>query len=215
MPCLTTPKSILITSVSGGIGSHLVPLLFDQSPQPKLVLPTRNAENLKSALLSISKAGQYVFLPQISVRDPVWVESLSKDNELNTIFLYLTGSDEMTTALILLDAIRRIPAIKKLAYPSSIGEFTSETDSRIPSARVRYPRQLAKAIIEQRLKYRPLDLEWTILGPTIFFANDNMQISIITSKGGLSGLSRHGVSRIALSDIALRARNAMYDTNGA
>ncbi|KAF2450676.1 NAD(P)-binding protein [Karstenula rhodostoma CBS 690.94] len=211
---MSLPKSILITSASGKIGRHLVPLLLAQSPQPTLVLPTRNAENLKSALPSISKAEQNVVLPEGSVKDPLWVESLLKDNKVDTVFLCLTGIDEMSTALLCLDAIRRVPTVKNLIYLSSIGDFTSETGFKEAVRTRPIPRQLAKAVVEQRLLHGPFEFKWTVLGPTVFFANDYMQKTNIMAKGELAGLSPHGISRIALSDIAIAARNAMYDTTG-
>jgi uncharacterized protein YbjT (DUF2867 family) len=211
---MSAPKSILITSASGKIGSHLVPLLLAQSQQPKLVLPTSNAKKLKSALPSISGAEHNVVLAEGSVKDPLWVESLLKHNQVDTVFLCLTGTDEMPTALLFVDAIRRVPAVKKLVYLSSIGDFTSETGFKENLRSRAIPRQFAKIIVEHRLIYGPFDFEWTILGPTMFFANDYMQKTNIMTKGELAGLSEHGVNRIALSDIALAARNAMYDTTG-
>ena len=145
------PKSILITSASGKIGSHLVPLLLTQNPQPKLVLPTRNAENMKTRVPSISKAGPTVILPEGSIKDPLWVESILNGNDVDTVFLCLTGPNEMTTALLFLDAIRRVPTVKKLVYLSSVGDFTSEaglTDTFRTSA---VPRKLGKVVVEQRL----------------------------------------------------------------
>lgn len=211
---MSAPKSILITAASGKIGSHLIPLLLAQSPQPKLVLPTRNRESLKAALPSISGARQNIVLAEGSVKDPLWVESLLKDNDVDTVFLCLTGIDEMPTALLCLDAIRRVPTVKKLVYLSSIGDLASETGFKETVGTHAIPRQLAKAVVEQRLMYGPFDFEWTILGPTVFFSNDYMQKTNIMSKGELSGLTQHGVSKISLSDIALAARNAIYATTG-
>jgi hypothetical protein len=113
-----------------------------------------------------------------------------------------------------LDAIRRVPNVKKLVYLSSIGDFTSETSFKENIRSRAIPRQLAKVLVENRLLYGPFDFEWTVLGPTTFFVNDYMQKTSIMAKSELAGLFEHKVSRIALSDIALAARNAMYDTTG-
>lgn len=211
---MAATKTIFITSASGKIGSHLVPLLLSQSPPPKLVLPTRDAEKLKSALPSISEAGKNVVVLEGSVNDPLWVERLLNDNKVDTVFLCLTGTDEMYIALLFLDAIRRVRAVKKLVYLSSIGDYASEAGFKQIAAAPGIPRMLAKVVVEQRLLYGPFDFEWTVLGPAIFFVNDYAQKVNLFTKGELSGISQYGVGKVSLSDIALAARNAMYDTTG-
>jgi nucleoside-diphosphate-sugar epimerase len=130
---------------------------------------------------------------------------------VDTVFLCLTGTDEMSTALLFLDAMRRVPVVKKLVYLSSVGDFTSETGLTDTFHTSAVPRKFAKVIIEQRLIHGPFDFDWTVLGPTMFFTNEYMQKNNIMAKGELSGLSEHGISRVSLNDIALAARNVMYD----
>lgn len=212
---MSTPKAILITAASGNIGTKLVPLLLSQNPPPKLVLPTRNAEKLRTAFPSISKAGGNVVIPEGTVQDPIWFESTIHDNHVDTVFLCLTGADELYSSLNGLDAITRAGTVKKVIFLSIIGDFTSDQGFKETMRTRAYPHLFAKVLIEQRLLNAEYPFEWTVLGPTLFFTNDNFMKAHIMQKGEITSLSKHGVNKISLSDIALAVRNVAYDTSGA
>lgn len=211
---MSFPENILITAASGNIGSHLVPLLLSQTPRPKLILPTSNARRLTSSLPSGFGVEGRTVIPEGSIKDPVWLETLLRENTVDTIFLCLTGTDEMFTALTSLDAISRVPTVKRLVYISIIGDFTSETGFSNTVRTRAYPHLFAKILVEHKLIHGSFDFEWAVLGPTVFFTNDYMQKSNLMEKGELSALSQHGINRIAPSDIALAARNVMYNIEG-
>ena len=211
---MSIPSTILVTSASGHIGSHLAPLLLSQKPQPKLVLPTSNADKLKSAIPSISNSTHNVLVEEGSVVDPVWFQSLISDHHVDTVFLCLTGTDELFTAINCLDAISRAGTVKRLVYLSITGNFTSESGFQEAVRTRGYPHGFAKMMLEQRLKHAEYDFKWTVLGPTLFFDNDIMQKGNLLEKSEMHTLFERGVNKISLPDIALAVRNAMYDAAG-
>lgn len=210
---MSKPKTILLTSASGNIGKALVPLLLSQSPAPKLVLPTSDASKLKSAIPSLAQSNASI--EEGSVKDPAWFQSLLTTHNVDTVFLCLTGTDELFISMNCVDAISRVPAVKKLIYLSISGDFTSEAGF-IDTIRTRgYPHLFAKVLVEQRLKHATLPFAWTVLGPTLFFSNDINQNPRIRSNNQLdTPLFEPAVNKVSLSDIALAIRNAMYDTSG-
>lgn len=207
---MSGPNNILLTSASGNIGSHLVPLLLTQKPRPKLILPTTNPSKLKSSIQSETNA----IVEEGTVKDPIWFQSLLTTHHVDTVFLCLTGTDELFTTMLCLDAISRVPTIKKVVYLSITGDFTSSTGFAETVATRGYPHLFAKVLVEQRLQHAKFDFDWTVLGPTTFFTNDYALKPNIVDQGEMHTLSRKGVNKASLSDIALAARNAMYDTQG-
>lgn len=212
---MSSTRTILVTAASGNIGSKLIPLLLSQNPPPTLVLPTRKAQKLKTTLPEISKAGANVIIPEGTVQDPIWFESILRDQHVDTVFLCLTGSDELYSSLNGLDAITRAGTVKTVIFLSIIGDFTSEQGFKETMRTRAYPHLFAKVLVENRLLNADYSFEWTVLGPTLFFTNDNFMKAGIMQKGETSSLSKHGVNKISLSDIALAVWNVAYDTTGA
>lgn len=144
-----------------------------------------------------------------------WFQSLLTTYDVDTVFLCLIGTDELFTVLNCIDAISRAGTVKQLICLSVIGDFTSDAGLR---AAIQHRPDLhlyAKVLVEQRLQHGSFPFEWTVLGPPFFFTNDEMQKHNLLNNSYLgSPLYKVGVNMASISNIALAARNLMYDTSG-
>ncbi|CAJ2508753.1 Uu.00g137790.m01.CDS01 [Anthostomella pinea] len=208
---MAAQRTILVTAAAGNIGSELVPQLLSHDGI-KVVLPTSNAERLKSKLPSTASAGNTA-IEQGNIKDAQWIQSLLTTHNVDSVFLCLTGSDEIFTTLNFLDAMQRAGTVKHLVYLSACGDYVSPEGFRNLLSICSAGHVLVKPLIEQKLAYAEFPWTTTVLGPTLFMSND------VRSKGSMlkdgffdEPLGTKGVSRVNTSDIALAACNAFLAT---
>lgn len=104
--------TILITSAGGNLCSELVPQLLQQQ-RVKPVLPTSNASRLRSSLPSKANE-ENVIVEEGSIKDPKWLGNLITAHAVNTVFLNLTGSDELFTSCNFVAVCQRVGGIQHL-----------------------------------------------------------------------------------------------------
>jgi uncharacterized protein YbjT (DUF2867 family) len=202
----STTHNILVTAPGGNIGAELIPTLLTNKSW-KLILPTSNASRLKSNLTSTATESN-VAVEEGSIQDPNWIETLLKKHEVETVFLCLTGTDELLTTLNFFSAMRRAGTVKYLLYLSACGDFATpagvEKTMRVCDAE----HVIVKTTIEQKLKYSGYPWETTMLGPTLFFSNDLRTKKHMLEQGLFDEpLGEKGVSRVSTKDIALVVYN--------
>ena len=207
-------KTILVTAASGNIGQTLVPLLLSSQSSPRVVLPTTSRSKLQSAITSLTSSPQNVIIEEGTVRDPVWFQSLLSTYSVTDVLLCLTGIDELYTGLLCLDAMSRIPSIKRLVYISAIGDFMSDQGFKECIVTRPYPHMFAKVVMEQRIRHGDLPFDWTVLGPGFFFSNDVKQNPTLRNGTFSTPLLSGKGAKVAPEDIALAAKNALLDTSG-
>lgn len=203
-----TPHNILVTAPGGNIGTELIPQLL-QKPNWNLVLPTSNAARLQSKLPTSTNPSQLT-VEEGSIQDPHWIETLLTTHKIDTVFLCLTGTDELLTTLNILDAMRRAGTVKYLLYLSACGDFASpagvQHTLRICSAE----HVVVKTTLEQKLQSSDYPWQTTVLGPTLFFGNDLRSKRDMLEEGLFDEpLGERGVSRVATSDIAQAVCNCI------
>lgn len=84
--------TVFITAASGHIGSKLIPLLLG-SDDTRLILPTTNSTKLTASL----PQNGLITVVEGSIQDPQWVEAQLRTHNVDTVFLCLTGTDELFT----------------------------------------------------------------------------------------------------------------------
>ena len=197
--------TVFITAASGHIGSKLIPLLL-KTKDLKLVLPTSNAIRLTS---SIPKSDA-ITIVEGSIQDPQWVEKQLRSHNVDTVFLCLTGSDELFTTLNIFSALERTISMKHIVYLSACGDFSPSPGFKPWKA----AHCAVKAPIEMALRGLGSEtgLTYTILGPTLFFDNDLRQKDAMLKQGIYpEPLGKNGGSRISTDDIADAVRIAVLD----
>ena len=206
-------SNVFITSASGHIGTELVPLLTHSDAVKTLILPTNNAARLES---SVPKSGK-ITVVQGSVQDPQWLESQFSTHKIDTVFLNLTGTDELFTTMNFLSSIQRSGTVKHLVYLSACGHFLSPDFRSTVLRNCLAPHVIVKLITEQTLQAtRPRDeakgFSWTIIGPTLFMENDRRARGAMMKDGFFpEPIGMSGVSRVSTQDIALGAAKAVED----
>lgn len=202
------PQNVLITAAGGHIGQELVPLLLQDS-YLKLILPTTNEAHLRS---SLPDDNNKIVVEEGNISDPKWFQSILTSHQVDTVFLCLTGTDELFTTMNALNSIARSGTVKYLIYLSGCAEFVSPEGIVNLMQVCDAAHVIVKALIELKLKYGNYPFTWTILGPTLFFINDLRSKRNLLTRGLFDKpLGEMGVSRVAPSDIALATRNAIFD----
>lgn len=211
-------RSILITSASGHIGQQLVPLLLStpSTASYTLVLPTRSAARLRSnlALPSDSPYPNLVIAEGDTSNAP-WLESLLRAHAVDTVVSNFSGVEELILTLNLWSACEESAGVvKHLVYVSACGIDASAEAVRagtglrhLGAAHVAY-----KYPAEQRLMYGSPPFTWTVLGPSLFFQNDERIKAALLESGVYDfPLGSKGSSRVDTADIALGALRAVED----
>ncbi|KAL1604914.1 hypothetical protein SLS60_004455 [Paraconiothyrium brasiliense] len=209
--------SYLITAASGHIGKRLVPLLLSHPSRPTLVLPTSNAARLTS-LLPADVDESRVHILEGSVQDPAFIDAALKDHKVTSVFLCLTGSDELFTTFNFLDCLRQSGTVKHLVYLSACGDYSLEAQESGFLKEIYCAHVAVKFIVEAKIKHGllPRDQEggfsWTILGPTLFFGN-NFEVQREMLQDGVFDhpIGSKGVSCVSEDDIALAVIKAFED----
>ncbi|KAK5138547.1 hypothetical protein LTR08_000135 [Meristemomyces frigidus] len=199
-------ESILVTAASGNIGKRLIPLLLSSFPSAKLVLPTSSASRLASYT-----SNPRISIEEGSITDPQWLEHLCTSHAVNTVFLNVTGTDELFTAMNALDSFQRSGTVKHLVYVSGAGDWTSPAGIQALFERHTAAHVLVKTVVEQKLQYGGFHFTWTVLGPTLFFDNDLRFPNLLKNGYYDIPLGSAGVSRVSCADIALAAVKAIAD----
>jgi uncharacterized protein YbjT (DUF2867 family) len=206
------PQNVLITAAGGHIGKELIPLLINKVTGLKLVLPTSNADRLRSSLDSGLSGNPNICIEQGSIQDPRWFQQLLQSHAVDTIFLCLTGADELFTTMNIFDCIVRAGTVKHVVYLSACADMVSQEGIALVMKSCTAAHVLVKTTIEQKLAYGNFPFSWTILGPSLFFINDLRSKTSLMEKGWFDEpLGEKGVSRVCPSDIALAARNSIFD----
>ncbi|KAK8084660.1 hypothetical protein PG997_005931 [Apiospora hydei] len=212
-------RVILVTAASGNIGEHLIPLLASD-PTTKLVLPTSRASSLQAQLAQHQQcqAGSNVFIEEGSIKDPAWLQGLLASHKVDTVFLNLTGDDELFTSLNCLDAVSRSGTVTQLIYLSGCMDFDTSENIQRWIAICSAAHVLVKPLVEQKLVHgENLPFDWTILRPALFFTNDLRSKQSMLETGVLGvPFGEAGLSRVAPWDIALAVKNLMtaHNNNG-
>ncbi|EMD01162.1 hypothetical protein BAUCODRAFT_199647 [Baudoinia panamericana UAMH 10762] len=202
--------SILITAAGGHIGSQLVPQLLDGG-SVKLVLPTSNAERLSKGLPS-SATDDNVAVEEGRIQDPQWIQTLFEKHNVGSVFLCLTGQDELFTTLNIFDAMQRAGTVKTLVYLSACGDFISNEGLPFVMRVCSAGHVLVKPLIEQKLAHAGFPWKTVVIGPTLFMSNDERSRGSLMKEGYFDEpLGEVGVSRVNTSDIALGVRDAILN----
>lgn len=205
---MASEHTVFATAANGNIGSELVPRLLSE-PSLRLVLPTSNASLLRSKFqLNAPK----IAVEEGSIKDPIWVQSILTKHKVDKVFLCLAGTDELLTSLNFIDAMQRAGCVRHLIYLSGCGDFISDQGVRKLMQTCSSMHTLVKSTLEQKLAYGNLPWKTTVLGPSIFFANDlRSKPSILQHNLFDEPLGEMGMSRVSLQDIALAVRNIICD----
>ncbi|KZL69631.1 family transcriptional regulator [Colletotrichum incanum] len=206
-------QAILVTAGSGNIGTRLIPLLINDSSKPKIIVPTSDSAKLLSLIPSAS--GEQVVLEEGNIKDPRWFQSTISKHSVTSVFLCLTGSDELFTTMNCFDILIKSPSVKHLVYLSACGDYSPSSliDSGMMQAMCA-SHVAVKFLLEAKLRHGlpSNSLTYTILGPSLFFSNDIRSKDSLLEKGFYAEpLGSKGVSRVDTSDIALGAYNALKD----
>lgn len=211
-------QTILITAAGGHIGSFLVPLLLNDPTKPKLVLPTRDASRLTQ---NYQDSSSQVAIEEGSIQDPQWVESILRKHAITSVFLCLTGDNELFTTMNFFSAMKRAGSVKHLVYLSACGDFSLEAIQAGVLRDVHAAHVTIKFLLEAQLKYGMLPptaeggFTYTVIGPTLFFDNDLRSKSSLMQKNFFDEpLSPKGQSRVSPSDIALAVYNSLVHDRG-
>ncbi|KAL8734893.1 MAG: hypothetical protein Q9166_001245 [cf. Caloplaca sp. 2 TL-2023] len=182
-------SNTLVTSASGQIGTPLIPLLLKSSSIKNIVLPTTKVSRLTS---QVPQANRIIIFDG-SIQNPAWVEENFTKHQIDTVFLNLTGVDEVFTTL-------QLPL---LHHPLWLSEAFNLPLGLTPG------HVLVKTAIERMLQqskvFREGGRTFTILGPTLFFTNDLRGKETMMGPMGIYGepIGTMGVSRVDVEDIAL------------
>ncbi|GAB7364983.1 hypothetical protein MBLNU230_g5766t1 [Neophaeotheca triangularis] len=208
---MASQPTILVTSAGGNIGLELTPLLL--KGDAKLVFVTSNAEQLWTTFPALADHPNAT-VEEGSIKHPQFIEAIIKKHSVTSVFLTVSGADELLVTLGFWDAMERAGSIKHLVWISGtenyyvsqpgLSQLLKSCSSNIV---------LTKAILEQKLAFAGFPWATTILGPSIFFTNDMLSLPPMLEEGFYSMPlgEKVGCSRVSTSDIALAARNAFQD----
>ncbi|KAL8694101.1 MAG: hypothetical protein Q9218_001216, partial [Villophora microphyllina] len=115
--------NIFVTSASGNIGKPLIPLLLESSSIKNIILPTTNPSRLTGQLPKDDR----ISVLEGSIQDPAWVEEAFIKHRIDTVFLNLTGTDELFTTCNIFSSIIRSKCVKHLIYLSACGDLMPES----------------------------------------------------------------------------------------
>ena len=199
-------QTVFITAASGHIGSKLIPLLL-QTENIKLILPTTNAARLSSAL----PKSDLITVVEGSIQDPQWVETQLRTHNVDSVFLCITGTDELFTTMNIFSALERTPSMKHIVYLSACGDFAAGSGRlngwKAAHGIVKLPIELALSELCQERGFTH-----TILGPSLFFDNDVRQkVAILKRSVYAEPLGKKGASRVSTDDIAEAVKIAFED----
>lgn len=206
-------KNVLLTSASGNIGQELLPLLLSLPSQPRLVLPTTNAARLQ-ARIPEEHASRVTISSDGTLIDPRYIEDLLTAHDVDSVFLNITGADELFVVTGFLSAFKRSKSTspKHLVFLSAFGDFDGEEQVFIGAG----AHGSVKLPIERTLSHVYGDKDtagftWTVLGPTMFFTNDARQKDVLLGPQGwfTQPCGPVGQSRVDTADIALATVNAL------
>ncbi|GKT82460.1 transcriptional regulator [Colletotrichum tofieldiae] len=206
-------QAILVTAGSGNVGTRLIPLLVKDYSKPKIIIPTSDSAKLLRLVPSASE--EQVVLEEGNIKDPRWFQSIISKHSVTSVFLCLTGSDELFTTMNCFDTLIKSPSVKHLVYLSACGDFSpySIIDSGIMQD-VCAAHIAVKFLLEAKLWHGlpSNSFAYTLLGPSLFFSNDIRSKDSLMEKGFYAEpLGSKGVSRVDPFDIALGAYNALKD----
>ena len=184
-----------ITAASGHIGQVLIPLLLED-PQNTVVLATSSAARLQT----ICSASERCIIAEGLIQDPQWVEKQLQRHSCDTVFLCLTGVDELVTTMNFFSAMKHSPSVKHLVYLPATVEF-EKIDPEILRDWI-CGHGVVKVVVEQVLRAMN-SFTYTIVGPSMFFVNDERSKDALLGPGiRPESLGEKGVSKIAVEDIA-------------
>lgn len=206
-------SNVFITSASGNIGTELVPLLIQSDAVKTLILPTSNAARLEASVPPSDK----IAIIQGSIQDPSWLEPQLSRRAIDTVFLNLTGTDELFTTMNFLSCVQRCAAVKHLVYLSACGDFLTPEFAATVLRTCLAAHVVVKVIAEQalaatRARSEARGFSWTIVGPTLFMENDKRAKGAMMASGFFpEPIGTAGVSRVACRDVALAVAKAVED----
>lgn len=203
--------TVLITAPGGNIGRSLVPQLL-KTNNSRLILPTSNATRLRS-VLPPNVTTSDIIVEEGKITDPKWIQTLLTTHKVDSVFLCLTGTDELVTTLNFLDAMQHADTVKHLLYISGGGDYyTSPAGIQFLFSQCSAEHVLVKSTIELKLKHGNFPWKTTILGPMLFFDNDLRSQSALLEEGIYPfPLGEVGVSRVSLQDVAEVASTLIAD----
>lgn len=197
-----TTKTVLVPSASGQIGSHLVPALLRDNF--KLVLPTSNAQKLKTKLPANASN---VFVEEGDITSAPWVENIVKTHNVDTVFVCFSGPTELIVTLNFLDALQRAGTVKHIVYLSAAGDLESPAVFDQVIAGNSAAHVLIKPLLERKLKVSGYPWTTVVVGPTYFWYNDyQAKEAVIHHNFFAVPTADIGSSRVAPSDIAAVVR---------
>ncbi|KAK8015047.1 hypothetical protein PG990_008343 [Apiospora arundinis] len=206
---MASSRVVLVTAASGNIGEHLVPLLASD-PTIKLILPTSRASTLQAQLEQHQQCqpGSNIFIEEGSIKDSNWFQGLLASHNVDTVFLNLTGDDELFTSLNCIDSLSRSSTVKQVIYLSACMDFDSNEGIQHCIANCSAAHVLVKPLVEQKLVHGKLPFDWTILRPSMFFTNDFRSKQSMLETGVFDvPFGEVGHSRVAPWNIALAVQN--------
>lgn len=198
-------RTVLITGGTGCIGSRV---LLELLKLPvRLILPTRHFDNLQKGLPSdISQ--KRVIIEEGHISEPIWVEGLLTKYNVEAVFLYVSGPNELLVTLNFLNAMRRAGTVKYLIYVSLCGDFISPDGISHLMENCSASNILIKSTIEQKLSYRHFPWTTTVLGPSFLFGIDERSRHNLIHHGFFDEpFGSIGVSRASVNDVAVLARH--------
>ena len=211
--------TILITAASGKIGSQLVPLLLSDASQPRLILPTGNADKLRQSIPE--EHAERVVVTEGSLQDPQWVQGVIREHHVQRVFLCLTGENELLVTLNFFDAMHRAGCVRHLVYLSACGSFSGLDAIKGGSLKdVSAGHVVVKFIVEQKLAYgmstgEEGGVSGSGVGATVCVAKA-FRSKMSLCKAGIFNepLGNNGISRVSPEDIALVSHRLLLDSTG-
>lgn len=214
---MASTPTYLLTAASGKIGKRLIPTLLSLPSKPHVVLPTSNAAKLENSLSDeLDKTRLHII--EGDIKDPNFVESTLRKHHVTGVSLTLTGEDELFTATKFLDAIQRSGTVKHVVYISACEDYSIDAIKNGSLLGQSAALILVKYIIEAKIRHgtppraAPGGFSWTILGPSLFFDNDELTKQQIVEQSVFGvPMGDKGVSRVDTADIGLAVTNALDD----
>lgn len=137
---------------------------------------------------------------------------------IDTVFLNLTGTDDLFTTMNFLSCVQRCATVKHLVYLSACGDFLAPGfATRRSSGRASRPTWSSRSSPSRRSRRRgrgprPAASAGPIIGPTLFMENDKWAKGAMMASGFFpKPIGTAGVSRVACRDVALAVVKAVED----